>query len=61
MSHRVPIRAKPGFADHLILTCPDCLRTFRAEVAPAEVEGTAACYHCDARVPFRIESSAPQG
>jgi hypothetical protein len=57
----VPVRAKPGFADHTILTCPDCLRTFRAEVAPVEVEGTAACYHCDARVPFRVESSAPQG
>jgi CheY-like chemotaxis protein len=52
----VPIRARPGFADHVVLTCTDCLRTFRWEVAPAEVEGTAACSHCGARVPFRIES-----
>jgi hypothetical protein len=55
----VPVRAKPGFADRIILSCPDCLRSFRAEIAPAEVEGTAVCSHCDARVPFQIESSGP--
>jgi CheY-like chemotaxis protein/DNA-directed RNA polymerase subunit RPC12/RpoP len=57
----VPVRTGPGFAGYIIVTCTDCLRTFRAEVELAEVEGTAACYHCDARVPFRVESSAPQG
>jgi CheY-like chemotaxis protein len=50
----VPVRTGPGFAGYIILTCTDCLRTFRAEVPSAEVEGTAACSHCDAPVPYVI-------
>jgi CheY-like chemotaxis protein len=56
----VPVRAGPGFAGCMILTCTDCLRTFRADVRPAEAEGTAACTHCDARVPYVIESLVPR-
>jgi CheY-like chemotaxis protein len=56
-----PVRARPGFAGYVILNCPDCLRTFRAMTTPEDktVERTAICIHCEARVPFLIESSEP--
>ena len=55
-----PIRTQPGFAGYVMLTCPDCLRTFRSMCPPKNqsVELTAVCTHCEARVPFLIESSA---
>ena len=58
----IPVRTWPGFAGYFILTCPHCLRTFRAISTPGNqpVEGTAVCTYCDARVPFLAESSAPQ-
>ena len=58
----LPIRARPGFAGYFMLTCTDCLRTFRVMSAPGNkaMEGTAVCTHCDARVPFLIESSPPE-
>jgi CheY-like chemotaxis protein/DNA-directed RNA polymerase subunit RPC12/RpoP len=56
-----PVWARPGFAGHFILTCTDCLRTFRATSAPENkrVDRTAICTYCEARVPFLIESSQP--
>ena len=56
-----PVRTRPGFAGHIILTCPDCLRTFRVMSAPENktVEWTTVCIHCEARAPFLIESSEP--
>jgi CheY-like chemotaxis protein len=56
-----PVRTRPGFAGHIILSCPDCLRTFAVTNTPEHkaVEGTAVCIYCEARVPFLIESSTP--
>jgi CheY-like chemotaxis protein len=54
-----PFRTRLGFAGYITLTCPDCLRTF-GETCTTEnntVERTAVCTHCDARVPFLLESS----
>jgi CheY-like chemotaxis protein len=56
-----PVRTRPGFAGHITLTCPDCLRTFRATSTPENKarEATAVCIYCEARVPYEIESSTP--
>ena len=56
-----PVRVRPGFAGYFILTCTDCLRTFRATITPENkrVDRTAICTYCEARVPFLIESSEP--
>ena len=56
-----PVRIRPGFAGYFILTCTDCLRTFRATSTPENkrVDRTAICTYCEARVPFLIESSEP--
>ena len=35
------IRTRAGFAGYFTLTCPDCLRTFRATCAPRERNGGA--------------------
>ena len=57
-----PVRTRPGFAGYFILTCPDCLRTFKATSTPENKarEATAVCIYCEARVLFVIESSVPQ-
>ena len=57
----VPVKAGPGFAGYSILTCTDCLRTFRAETGGKTkgTSGIAVCTYCNARVPFVIESSVP--
>lgn len=58
----IPVRTRPGLASYFMLTCTDCLRPFRAP-NPRDnklVEGTAICTHCEARVPFLIESSTPE-
>jgi CheY-like chemotaxis protein len=57
-----PVRTESGFAGYFMLSCPDCLRTFRRTSTPQNktVEQTAVCTHCEARVPFQIESSAPE-
>jgi CheY-like chemotaxis protein/DNA-directed RNA polymerase subunit RPC12/RpoP len=54
-----PVRIRPGFAGYFIVTCTDCLRTFRATGSPENkrVDRTAICTYCEARVPFLIESS----
>ena len=56
-----PVRTRPGGAGYFVLTCTDCLRLFQV-MSTAEdrrVERTAVCVHCEARVPFLIESSEP--
>ena len=55
------IRTRAGFAGYVRLTCPDCLRTFSARCASGSktVELSAVCPHCEACVPFLLESSAP--
>jgi CheY-like chemotaxis protein len=56
-----PVRAYAGFAGYFILTCTDCLRTFRATSTPKNkrVDRTAICTYCEARVPYLIESAEP--
>ena len=41
-----PVRAQLGFAGYFMLTCTDCLRTFRVTSTPGNkvVEGTAVLY-----------------
>jgi CheY-like chemotaxis protein len=52
-------RTGPGFAGDYVLTCTDCLRTFRTTNASENktVGKTAICTHCGAPVSFLIESS----
>ncbi|MGO8736215.1 MAG: response regulator [Terriglobia bacterium] len=56
-----PVRTLPGGAGYFFLTCTDCLRLFKVARTPENktVERTAVCLHCDARVPFLVESSKP--
>jgi len=56
-----PIRTRPDGAGYFVLTCTDCLRSFQVTSTPENktVERTAVCVHCEARVPFLIESSEP--
>ena len=58
----IPVRTGPGDAGNIVLTCSDCLRLFRVTSMPGNktVEGTANCTHCQAHIPFSIESSAPE-
>jgi hypothetical protein len=55
------VQRGPDFTGSFTLTCTDCLRKFQATTAPENtaVEQTAICTHCEARVPFLIESSEP--
>jgi CheY-like chemotaxis protein len=57
----LPVRTRPGGAGYFVLTCTDCLRLFQVTSTPEDktVERTAVCVHCEARVPFLIESSEP--
>jgi len=56
-----PVRKRPDGAGYFVLTCTDCLRSFQVMSTPEDktVERTAVCVHCEARVPFLIESSQP--
>jgi CheY-like chemotaxis protein len=56
-----PVHARSGFAGYFMLTCTDCLRPFRVTTMRGNkaVEGNAVCTHCEARVPFPIESTTP--
>ena len=58
----IPIRIRPGGAGYIVLTCTDCLRSFEVASVPENrtAEQTAVCTYCEARVPFLIESSAPE-
>jgi CheY-like chemotaxis protein len=55
----IPVRTRPGGAGYFVLTCTDCLRSFQVTNTPENktVEQTAVCVHCEARVPFLIESA----
>lgn len=57
-----PVRTRSGFAGYVMLTCTDCLRTFKATSTPGNKAeaGTAVCTHCEAHVPYLIESSAAE-
>jgi CheY-like chemotaxis protein len=54
----IPVRTHPDGAGYFVLTCTDCLRQFQVSSTPEDkaVERTAVCVHCEARVPFLIES-----
>jgi len=56
-----PVRTRLGLTGYFMLTCPDCLRTFRAErtLGNKGVKGTAVCPHCEALVPYLMERSEP--
>ena len=56
-----PVRTRRGGAGYFVLTCTDCLRLFQVASTPESkaVERIAVCVHCEARVPFLIESSEP--
>ena len=56
-----PVRTLPGGAGYFFLTCTDCLRLFKVTSTPENktVERIAVCLHCQARVPFLVESSKP--
>ena len=56
-----PVRTRPNGDGYFVLTCTDCLRLFEVTSTPENktVERTAVCVHCEARVPFLIESSEP--
>ena len=57
----IPVRTRWGGAGYFVLTCTDCLRQFQVTRPPEDrtEERTAVCVHCEARVPFLIESSEP--
>jgi CheY-like chemotaxis protein len=57
----IPVRTRSGGGGYFVLTCTDCLRVFEVTSTPEDksVERTAICVHCEARVPFLIESSEP--
>ena len=56
-----PVRTRPDGAGYFVLTCTDCLRVFQVASTPENkaVERTAVCVHCEAHVPYLIESSEP--
>jgi CheY-like chemotaxis protein len=57
----IPGRTRPSGAGYFVLTCTDCLRLFEVASKPENKteERTAVCVHCEARVPFLIESAEP--
>ena len=58
----IPIRTLRSGAGYYVLTCTDCLREFQVASGPEmkTIERTATCIHCEARVPFWVESSDPE-
>jgi CheY-like chemotaxis protein len=56
-----PARTRSCGAGQFVLTCPDCLRRFQVMSSSDNktVERTAVCTHCEAHVPFLVESSEP--
>jgi CheY-like chemotaxis protein len=56
-----PVRTLWGGSGYSVLTCTDCLRLFQVarESKNKSVEQTAVCTHCEAHVPFLIESLEP--
>jgi len=58
----LPIQARRASDGYVFLTCPGCLRRFRAANPSGNkaTEGNAVCTNCEACVPFLIESSEPE-
>ena len=56
-----PVRTCHRDAGEFVLTCPDCLRRFQVMNSSDNktVERTAVCTHCEAQIPFLVESSEP--
>jgi hypothetical protein len=56
-----PVRTRRNGDGYFVLTCTECLRLFEVTSAPEDksVERTGICMHCEALVPFLIESSEP--
>lgn len=56
-----PLRTQRDGAGYFVLTCTDCLRTFRERSDPEmkAVERTAYCVYCQARLQYLVESSEP--
>jgi len=56
-----PLRTQRDGAGYFVLTCTDCLRTFRVRSDPQmkTVERTAYCVYCQARLPYLVESAEP--
>lgn len=67
-----PLRAQPAKAEtapawipraetsYVVLTCPECLRSFSVANRQVEVDGnvqTDRCIHCGQNVPYRIDST----
>lgn len=57
-----PVRTLRTGDGYFVLTCTDCLREFQVASPPENktIERTATCIHCEARVPFLVESSDPE-
>jgi CheY-like chemotaxis protein len=57
----LPLRTRPDGTGYFVLTCTDCLRSFKMPSDPKikTVERTASCIYCQASLPFLIESSEP--
>ena len=56
-----PLRTRRDGAGFFVLTCTDCLRTFKLRNDPEikTVERTAYCVYCQAQLQYLIESSQP--
>ena len=56
-----PVRTLRNGDGYFVLTCTDCLRDFQLASSPQikTIERTATCVHCEARIPYLVESSDP--
>jgi CheY-like chemotaxis protein len=57
----LPLRTRPDGTGYFVLTCMDCLRSFKMPSDPKikTVERSASCIYCHASLRFLIESSDP--
>ena len=57
----LPLRTRPDGTGYFVLTCTDCLRSFKMPSGTKikTVDRTASCIYCQASLPFLIESSDP--
>lgn len=57
-----PVRTLRSGVGYYVLTCTDCLREFQLASSPEikTIERTATCIHCEARIPYLVESSDPE-
>lgn len=54
----VPVWIPHSRAGYIVLTCPECLRTFSAR-EPRESPARERCVFCDAKVPFQMSGLEP--